>query len=220
MGIYFATASRDRTARLWSTDRTSTLRVYAGHDSDVNCVQFNPNSLYLATGSADMTAKLWDVQRGACVRSFIGHQGGISTLALSPDGRYLATGGEDLAINLWDLGSGARIKKMTGHRAAIYSLAFSAESSMLVSGGADWTVRCWDVNSAGGPPGKPHENGALVNGSSDATNESSSGKEGESIETTDLLATFSTKRTPVIDVQFTPRNLCLIAGPYLTPDHR
>lgn len=36
MGIYFATASRDRTARLWSTDRTSCLRIYAGHLSDVD----------------------------------------------------------------------------------------------------------------------------------------------------------------------------------------
>ena len=36
MGIYFATASRDRTARLWSTDRTSCLRIYVGHLSDVD----------------------------------------------------------------------------------------------------------------------------------------------------------------------------------------
>ena len=36
MGIYFATASRDRTARLWSTDRTACLRLYAGHLSDVD----------------------------------------------------------------------------------------------------------------------------------------------------------------------------------------
>lgn len=40
MGIYFATASRDRTARLWSTDRTSCLRVYAGHLSDVDVSYF------------------------------------------------------------------------------------------------------------------------------------------------------------------------------------
>ncbi len=48
---------------------------------------------------------------------------------------------------------------MTGHTSSIYSLAFSAESSLLVSGGADWTVRCWDVKNAGGPRGKPKENG-------------------------------------------------------------
>ncbi|KXN83854.1 Transcription initiation factor TFIID subunit 5 [Leucoagaricus sp. SymC.cos] len=216
-GIYFATGSRDRTARLWSTDRTSCLRVYAGHLSDVDCVQFHSNSLYLATGSSDRTARLWDVQRGTCVRVFIGHQGAVSTLAMSQDGRYLATAGEDLAINLWDLGSGKRIKKMIGHNASIYSLAFSAESSLLVSGSADWTVRCWDVKGAGGTKNsKPKENGFL----SAQENEVTSYGEDEAAETVDLLATFPTKRTPIIDVQFTPRNLCLVGGVYQAPETR
>ncbi|KAF4623627.1 hypothetical protein D9613_001738 [Agrocybe pediades] len=213
MGIYFATGSRDRTARLWSTDRTSCLRIYAGHLSDVDCVQFHPNSLYLATGSSDWTARLWDVQRGSCLRVFIGHQGAVSSLALSPDGRYLATGGEDLAINLWDLGSGKRIKKMTGHTSSIYSLAFSAESSLLVSGGADWTVRSWDVKGAGGPRPKSHKNGSMLNGNRNLGEE-------ESIETSDIVATFPTKRTPITNVQFTSRNLCLVGGVYLSPESR
>ncbi|KAJ3550232.1 hypothetical protein NMY22_g588 [Coprinellus aureogranulatus] len=212
MGIYFATGSRDRTARLWSTDRTSCLRIYAGHLSDVDCVQFHPNSLYLATGSSDWTARLWDVQRGNCVRVFIGHQAPISCLAMSPDGRYMATAGEDLAINLWDLGSGKRVKKMMGHNSSIYSLSFSAESTLLVSGGADWTVRCWDVKGAGGLKGKPE------NTSSEAATRS--GRAEESQETVDLLATFPTKRTPVTNVQFTPRNLCLAGGVYLSPEQR
>ncbi|KAG9222733.1 hypothetical protein CCMSSC00406_0004647 [Pleurotus cornucopiae] len=216
MGVYFATASRDRTARLWSTDRTTCLRVYAGHLSDVDCLQFHPNSLYLATGSSDWTARLWDVQRGACMRVFIGHQGAITSLAMSPDGRFLASAGEDLAINLWDLGSGKRIKKMTGHTSSIYSLAFSAESSLLVSGGADWTVRCWDVTSKpGGPKGNE------INGSttfSATSNGYSYPEEGQ--ETSDLIATFPTKRTPITNVQFTPRNLCLVGGVYTPPDVR
>ncbi|KAF9535392.1 TFIID and SAGA subunit [Crepidotus variabilis] len=214
MGIYFATASRDRTARLWSTDRTSCLRVYAGHLSDVDCVQFHPNSLYLATGSSDWTARLWDVQRGTCLRVFIGHQGAVSSLAMSPDGKYLASAGEDLAVNLWDLGSGKRIKKMTGHTSSIYSLAFSAESSLLVSGGADWTVRCWDVKGAGGPrsssSAKSQKNGTL------RTN----GVDDDGTETADLLATFPTKRTPVTNVQFTSRNLCLVGGVSLSSETR
>ncbi|KAL1681524.1 WD40-repeat-containing domain protein [Schizophyllum commune] len=212
MGIYFATGSRDRTARLWSTDRVSCLRIYAGHLSDVDCVQFHPNGLYLATGSSDWTARLWDVQKGSTVRVFIGHQGNLSALAMSPDGRYLASAGEDLAINLWDLGSGKRIKKMTGHTSSIYSLAFSGESSMLVSGGADWTVRCWDVKAAGGYAPK------MANGI--AEGEKKGHGEEQSIETTDLLSTFPTKRTPITNVQFTPRNLCLVAGNYMSPDTR
>jgi transcription initiation factor TFIID subunit 5 len=176
------------------------------------CVRFHPNSLYIATGSSDWSARLWDVQRGTSVRVFIGHQGVVSTLAFSPDGRYLATAGEDLAVNLWDLGSGRRVKKMTGHTASIYSLAFSAESSVLVSGGADWTVRCWDVKSAGGPPETTRTNGA-TNGTG-SHNSKDLGP--DVIETTDLLSTFPTKRTPITTVHFTPRNLCLIAGPYLS----
>ncbi|KAH9858088.1 TFIID and SAGA subunit [Lenzites betulinus] len=218
MGIYFATASRDRTARLWSTDRTSALRIYAGHLSDVNAVGFHPNSLYLGTASSDCTARLWDVQRGSCVRVFYRHDDIVSTLSFSPDGRYLATAGEDLAIRLWDLGSGKCVKKMTGHTASIYSLAFSAESSVLVSGSADWTVRCWDVKSAGGPRTKARENGTLTNGASEEHPPEK--EEVESNETMDLLSTFPTKRTPVINVQFTPRNLCLVAGPYLSPETR
>ncbi|KAJ7071101.1 TFIID and SAGA subunit [Mycena amicta] len=220
MGIYFATGSRDRTARLWTADRINCLRVYAGHLSDVDCVEFHPNSLYLATGSSDWTARLWEAQTGTCVRVFIGHQGAVSTLAISPDGRYLASAGEDLAINLWDLGSGKRIKRMSGHTASIYSLAFSAESSLLVSGGADWTVRCWDVKSAGGVRPRPRENGnaaytpmGLATGESSMAIPQSYGDD-ETTETTDLVATFPTKRTPITNVQFTGRNLCLVSGSF------
>ncbi|QRW00358.1 transcription initiation factor TFIID subunit 5 [Ceratobasidium sp. AG-Ba] len=203
-GGWFATGSRDRTARLWSSERVAPVRVYAGHLSDVDYVRFHPNSLYLATGSSDWTCRLWDVQKGSCVRVFIGHQGAITSMAMSPDGRYLASAAEDLSINLWDLTSGRRIKKMTGHTAAIHSLSFSAESSVLVSGGGDWTVRCWDVKHAGGMG-----SGADIGvGGKDESKE-------EVVKSADLLVTYNTKRTPAMHVQFTPRNLCLMAGPYI-----
>lgn len=120
-GVYFASAGRDRTARLWVAERTSALRMFVGHLGDVDvslshqasipslaarltvvfvqsfplqCLNFHPNSLYLATGSSDRTCRLWDIQRGACVRLFVGHHdNAVSTVAISPDGRYLASAG-------------------------------------------------------------------------------------------------------------------------------
>ncbi|KAK4683919.1 transcription initiation factor TFIID subunit 5, partial [Tremellales sp. Uapishka_1] len=228
-GVYFATASRDRTARLWSSDRVTPLRMYTGHLSDVDCVKFHPNSLYLATGSADKSCRLWDVQRGACIRLFLGHTDTVTTMAISPDGRLLASAGLDCSIYLWDLGSSRPFKKMTGHTGPIQSLSFSSESSLLVSGSLDCTVRCWDVQSSGGPRnsisdgesmrkastslignGLEMPSGELPLGVSDVNWE-------ESGQTSDLLSTFSTKRTPIVKVGYTPRNLCMVAGYFVPP---
>ncbi|TNY21852.1 WD40-repeat-containing domain protein [Rhodotorula diobovata] len=195
-GVYFATASRDRTARLWITDKVNAVRIFAGHLSDVNCLSFHPNSLYLATGSSDRTCRLWDVQKGHCVRVFIGHRAAVQVVRCSPDGRYLASAGDDGLVLLWSLATGLRIKTFHGHTAPINSLAFSNESTVLVSGAADDTVRVWDVAT---PPGE---------GANPSDVPSAQGAGG----TPDLLATLATKRTPVLEVKFTPRNLCLAAG--------
>lgn len=224
MGVYFASASRDRTARLWSSDRVAPLRMYTGHLSDVNCVKFHPNSLYLATASTDTSCRLWDVQRGACVRLFLGHTDSVTTLSISPDGKTLASAGLDSSIWLWDLGSARPIKKMEGHTGAVTSLSFSAESSVLVSGGLDGTVRCWDVKSAGGERSvdgmfggadarRGEERGGLPMNPGDVWDSAP--------HTPDLLATWPTKRTPILKTHYTPRNLCMVAGSFVPPsNHR
>ncbi len=48
-----------RSARLWHLEYTHPLRVYAGHERDVDAVRFHPNCNYLATGSVDRTVRLW-----------------------------------------------------------------------------------------------------------------------------------------------------------------
>ncbi|KAG5244442.1 transcription initiation factor TFIID [Salix suchowensis] len=138
-GHYFASASHDRTARIWS------------------CVQWHANCNYIATGSSDKTVRLWDVQSGECVRIFIGHRSMILSLAMSPDGRYMASGDEDGTIMMWDLSSGRCISPLMGHHSCVWSLAFSCESSLLASGSADCTVKLWDVTTST-KPAKKEEN--------------------------------------------------------------
>ncbi|KAK6147983.1 hypothetical protein DH2020_018895 [Rehmannia glutinosa] len=144
-GHYFASASHDRTARIWSVDRIKPLRIMAGHLSDVDCVQWHANCNYIATGSSDRTVRLWDVQSGECVRIFVGHRSMILCLAMSPDGRYMASGDEDGTIMMWDLATGRCISPLVGHNSCIWSLSFSCEGSLLASGSADCTVKLWDV---------------------------------------------------------------------------
>lgn len=91
LGHYFATASHDQTARLWSCDHIYPLRIFAGHLNDVDIVRFHPNGTYLFTGSSDKTVRMWDIARAESVRLFVGHTSPISDMAVSPDGRWLAT---------------------------------------------------------------------------------------------------------------------------------
>jgi transcription initiation factor TFIID subunit 5 len=44
--------NRDRTARLWSTNKVAPLRIFAGHMLAVYVARFHPNCNYVATGSA------------------------------------------------------------------------------------------------------------------------------------------------------------------------
>lgn len=223
MGHYFATASHDQTARLWATDHIYPLRIFAGHINDVDCVEFHPNSNYVFTGSSDKTCRMWDVQTGNCVRIFMGHTGPINCMAVSPDGRWLASAGEDSVVNIWDAGSGRRLKTMKGHgRSSIYSLAFSRDGGVLVSGGADNTVRVWDVkrhtNDAGPEPEafSSADSGTVSNGS--GTNDRSKldkVNKKEIIASSDHMTAYFTKRTPVYNVHFTRRNLCLAGGAFM-----
>ena len=44
-GYYFASASHDKTARLWITDHHQPIRVFFGHFSDVDVSIFQTNDL-------------------------------------------------------------------------------------------------------------------------------------------------------------------------------
>ncbi|MEZ4594082.1 MAG: hypothetical protein R3D55_23515 [Chloroflexota bacterium] len=57
-GSRLATASADRTTKLWDTATGQTRRTYLGHTSIVNAVAFDPGDGRLATASADRTARI------------------------------------------------------------------------------------------------------------------------------------------------------------------
>ena len=76
-GQYFASASADRCARVWVTERPQSLRLLAGHHSDVSAVMWHPNGDLLASGSDDRTIRLWDVRDGRPRRILVGHGCGV-----------------------------------------------------------------------------------------------------------------------------------------------
>ena len=50
----------------------------AGHQSDVDVVQWHPNSHYVTTGSSDRSIRLWDIRDASTARVFVGHRSPVS----------------------------------------------------------------------------------------------------------------------------------------------
>ncbi|TMW57565.1 hypothetical protein Poli38472_003490 [Pythium oligandrum] len=225
-GYYFASCSMDRTARLWSTDHMTPLRIFAGHLSDVDCVEFHPNQNYIATGSSDKTVRLWDVQTGKCLRIFTGHFHGVKALAFSRNGRYLASSGDDQYINVWDLQAGKRLETLVGHKATVTSLDFSQESTILASSGLDSTVRLWDMQSIVDKPVHSVFEAEQPIYASTSTGVSSSISSAvtrpvqvvrpaslqDAPASRFMLKTLRSKQTPMYRVQYTSRNLLMSGG--------
>ncbi|CAM5710669.1 Novel STAND NTPase 1 domain-containing protein OS=Streptomyces aurantiogriseus OX=66870 GN=GCM10010251_00160 PE=4 SV=1 [Streptomyces aurantiogriseus] len=155
-GQLLATASYDRTVRLWDVrdpTRPKALgQPLTGHASWVSSAVFSPDGRTLASAGDDGTIRLWDVrdpgrpkQIGA---SLTGHEGTIYLLAFSPDGRTLASAGEDRTVRLWNMadpgGRGARSPDRPHRRRAARG----------ASGRADTGVR-WDGSVAVGWPIQP-----------------------------------------------------------------
>ncbi len=102
-GQMAATASNDKTVRLWEVKTGKEIRRFLGHSDIVYSVTFSPDGKTLATASADRTARLWDVQTGQALRRFVGHEAGVENVAFSPDGKTIATVSNDGTARLWDV---------------------------------------------------------------------------------------------------------------------
>nr|XP_043625282.1 U4/U6 small nuclear ribonucleoprotein PRP4-like protein [Erigeron canadensis] len=141
---HIATASADRTARLWNTEG-SLLNTYKGHLDRLARVAFHPSGKYLGTTSFDKTWRLWDTETGEELLLQEGHSRSVYGLAFHPDGSLAASCGLDALARVWDLRSGRSILALEGHVKPVLGISFSPNGYHLATGGEDNTCRIWDL---------------------------------------------------------------------------
>src|SRR5207248_7728382 len=72
-GTVLASASRDKTIKLWDVRTGRLERTLTEHTADVYDVTFSPKGDLLASGGKDRTIRLWDARTGTVIRTLTGH---------------------------------------------------------------------------------------------------------------------------------------------------
>jgi hypothetical protein len=141
-GKTIATASADKTARLWNL-QGQLLQEFIGHQGTVYSVSFSPDGKTIATASDDNTARLWNLQ-GQLLQEFKGHQGWVSSVSFSPDGKTIATASLDGTARLWNL-QGQLLQEFIGHQGTVLSVSFSPDGKTIATASYDNTARLWNL---------------------------------------------------------------------------
>jgi WD40 repeat protein len=151
-GRQLASASWDRTVRVWDPDTGRELLKLDGHTEPVNGVVYSPDGRWLASAGNDQTVRVWDADSGRELHAPLHkHTGGVLGVAVSPGGAVLASAGNDGTVRLWDTATWQERAVLTGHTSGVRAVAFAPDGRWLASAGNDWTVRLWRVSD--GEPG-------------------------------------------------------------------
>ncbi|KAL2539266.1 Coatomer subunit beta'-2 [Abeliophyllum distichum] len=99
----FASASLDRTIKIWNLGSPDPNFTLDAHLKGVNCVDYftGGDKPYLITGSDDQTAKVWDYQTKSCVQTLEGHTHNVSAVCFHPELPIIITGSEDGTVRIW-----------------------------------------------------------------------------------------------------------------------
>lgn len=139
----FASASQDKTVKIWSVAEGETLGVLRGHRRGVWSVRFGPPSInasvvggpegnkggrIVVTGSADKTVRLWSLTDYSCLKTFEGHTNSVLKVIWLPGGMQVGSAGGDGLVKVWDVRGGECSATLDNHEDRVWVLTQSSRT--------------------------------------------------------------------------------------------
>jgi len=167
----YASASQDKTVKIWSVEEGEVLGLLRGHRRGVWTVKFAPANLptlqgeentvagrgVILTGSGDKTMKLWNLADYSCIRTFEGHSNSVLKVVwLNPPSPQeqvkkpilAASAGGDGLVKVWNINSGEPECTLDNHTDRVWALAVQPQTNTLVSASGDSTITFWRDTTA------------------------------------------------------------------------
>ena len=142
------TASKDKTAKLWSAASGECLRTFMGHENSVWSAVFSADGQQALTASRDGTAKVWSAASGECLLTLEGHECCVKSAVFSADGQQVLTASFDGTAKVWSAASGECLRTLEGHTGWVYSAVFSPDGQQVLTASGDGTAKVWSAASS------------------------------------------------------------------------
>lgn len=143
-GTLLASASIDKTVKLWKWPSLQLIRTSTAHTQAVTAVAFSPDGTLLASASIDKTVIISDTATGKILYTQRTHTDGIKAMQFSPDGTLLATGSLDQTLRVWLFRGGRFPLNFPAQTAPVVSVAFSPNGQWLASA-SGLTISVWSL---------------------------------------------------------------------------
>ncbi|GAB5363409.1 hypothetical protein AAMO2058_000880400 [Amorphochlora amoebiformis] len=135
-GMYLASASEDRTVRVWNVAKKFKTLAVLRHSHPVNAVSWSPDGRSLVTGSSDNSVNIWRVSEEFFTLSqrLQEHSRNVRSVSWSPDGSALAAGGKEECVKIW----GVRGEEQVGSEVSTYD--FGMARTIHASASSLWSI--------------------------------------------------------------------------------
>lgn len=100
-GLYIASASFDKSVRLWDGVTGKFVHTLRGHVGAVYRIVWSADSRLLMSASKDSTCKVWDLRTKKLKTDLPGHSDEVYTVDWSTDGKIAVSAGKDKLVKIW-----------------------------------------------------------------------------------------------------------------------
>lgn len=146
---FFASASYDKTAKVWNVDSGETVGILKGHKRGLWDVNFHKFDKLIATASGDKNIKVWSLHDFTCVQTFEGHTNAVQRVKFfNKNSPQMISTGADGLVKLWDYRAGEVIKTFDSHDNRIWSIDIKDDDgTMFITADADGKLVEWHDNT-------------------------------------------------------------------------